>query len=199
MVLDTACGEQTDSRNKAVRLTANKLFAEPHLQGPIKSFAHQTLLKLTHVTSSVPSATSCMDQDSSSKADAGQAQPLGLQQPQEDLDQPQQELQQPQQDLPLPQQDLQQPQQDPSPQAATAGQHEHSSEADGTRLAGLYCALCTKDAKLLRDLLLVYGSAAEGCQRAIESVAAGRSGPLMHALPQSIAMGRPCLFVYARS
>ena len=119
MVLEAACGEQVDSRNKAVRLTANKLFSEPHLQPPIHAFAHQMLSKLaaTHV------APACSH----------------------------------------------------PPANPSAPQRQYDSEGDGVRFSELYCALCTKDQKLLRELLRVYGVAGQGCQKAVEGIASGLS------------------------
>ena len=117
MVLQAACGEQVDSRNKAVRLTANKLFSERHLQPPIQTFAQQMLSKLT-LKKEVPPTT-----------------------------------------------------ENPAPVSGVHCQHE--SEEEGSRYSELYCALCTKDPKLLRELLRVYGVAAAGCQKAIEGVSSG--------------------------
>ena len=118
MVLQAACGEQVDSRNKAVRLTANKLFSERHLQPPIQTFAQQMLSKLT-VKKEVSPTTE-------------------------------------------------------NPTPTSGAQCQHESEEEGSRYSELYCALCTKDPKLLRELLRVYGMAAAGCQRAIEGVSSGK-------------------------
>lgn len=117
MVLQAACGEQVDSRNKAVRLTANKLFSERHLQPPIRTFAQQMLSKLT-LKQEIPPTTE-------------------------------------------------------TPTPISGSQCQHESEEEGSRYSELYCALCTKDPKLLRELLRVYGVAAAGCQRAIEGVSSG--------------------------
>lgn len=118
MVLEAACGEQVDARNKAVRLTANKLFSERHLQPPIQAFAQQMLSRLI-IKAEISDSTS------------------GL------------------------------------PLSVAASKQQYESEEDGSRFSELYCALCTKNPKLLRELLQVYGGAAPGCQKAIEGVASG--------------------------
>lgn len=118
MVLQAACGQQVDSRNKAVRLTANKLFSERHLQPPIQAFAQQMLAQLSVKTETTTSSIAVAPTDSA---------------------------------------------------------QQYISEEDGSRFSELYCALCTKDPKLLRQLLRVYGGAAPGCQKAVEGVASGLS------------------------
>ncbi|DBA78475.1 TPA: hypothetical protein ACH3X2_007965 [Trebouxia sp. C0005] len=147
VVLDAASGDQADTRNKAVRLIANKLFAQPQLQDSIEKFARCMLFCLTTTS---PSAAATADDPALSTVKAEQPQ-----------------LQNPQATAATPT--------EPSsePQAASQQQLQHQSEEEGTRLSGLYCALCTKKQPLLRDLLSVYGRAADGCKEAIEAVAAG--------------------------
>ncbi|DBB00785.1 TPA: hypothetical protein ACH3X1_000717 [Trebouxia sp. C0004] len=144
VVLDAASGNQADTRNKAVRLIANKLFAQPQLQDSIEKFACRMLFRLT---TTPPSS-----------ADAPVLGVVKTEQPQ---------LQTPQATAAT----STEPSSDP--QASSQQQLQHQSEEEGTRLSGLYCALCTKKQPLLRDLLLVYGRAADGCKGAIEAVAAG--------------------------
>ena len=158
VVLDAASGSQADTRNKAVRLIANKLFAQPQLQDTIATFARQMLFKLTATaataaTAAAPPTTAILDAEQARETplprDPSAAAPAS--------------------------------QVDPSPTSQQQQQqHQYQSEEDGTRFAGLFCALCTKQQTLLRDLLLVYGRAAEGSQAAIEAVAAG-IGPLLTA------------------
>lgn len=156
MVLDAASGTHADTRNKAVRLIANKLFAQPQLQDSIAAFAHSMLFKLTATapTSGHPPATT----DATDPAVHSAEQP-GVAPPQQD----------PVAAAATPSDPS------PTPQLAPSSQQqlEYQSEEDGTRFAGLYCALCTKNQTLLRDLLLVYGQAADGCKAAMEAVAAG--------------------------
>lgn len=161
VVLDAASGDQADTRNKAVRLIANKLFAQPQLQDSIEKFARRMLFCLTTTS---PSAAATADDPALSTVKAEQPQ-----------------LQNPQATAATPT--------EPSsePQAASQQQLQHQSEEEGTRLSGLYCALCTKKQPLLRDLLSVYGRAADGCKEAIEAVAAGKLSSVTHALELSHA------------
>ena len=164
-MLDAASGPHADTRNKAVRLIANKLFAQPQLQDSIAAHARTMLFKLTATasTAAIPAATAVQSADLA--VDAEQPSTMLLQQsaqasssnPPAPSDPP-----------PLPQ-----PTPSSSQQQQQQQQHQYHSEEDGTRFAGLYCALCTKQQALLRDLLLVYGRAAEGSRAAIEAVAAG--------------------------
>ena len=149
MVLDAASGSHADTRNKAVRLIANKLFGQPQLQASIETFARQMLLKLTTMApapaATVDPAGAAVVADTAAVgaavvADAAAAVPEAK--PVDARQQPQQQMQ-------------------------------HQSAADGARFSGLYCALCTKKQTLLRGLLTVYGQAAEGSRAAIEAVAAG--------------------------
>lgn len=162
VVLDAASGDQADTRNKAVRLIANKLFAQPQLQDSIEKFARRMLFLLI---TTIPSAAATAD-----------APALGIVK----AEQPQ--LQTPQATAATPTEPVS------DPQAASQQQLQHQSEEEGTRLAGLYCALCTKRQPLLRDLLSVYGRAADGCKTAIEAVAAGKLFCMMHALKLSHAL-----------
>lgn len=150
VVLDAAAGNQADTRNKAVRLIANKLFAQPQLQDSIESFAHQMLFRLTATAPAAAAATADAGATTPSIADAGQ--PGGVLPPPETTATAATPA-------------------DPSPEPQE--QLQCQSEEDGTRFSGLYCALCTKKQALLRDLLLVYGRAAAGSKAAIEAVAAG--------------------------
>jgi len=138
VVLDAASGDQADTRNKAVRLIANKLFAQPQLQDSIEKFARHMLFLLTTTS---PSAAATAD-----------APALGI------VKAEQPPLQTPQATATTPSEPS------PEPQAASQQQLQHQSEEEGTRLSGLYCALCTKKQPLLRDLLSVYGRAADGCK-----------------------------------
>lgn len=148
VVLNAASGAHADTRNKAVRLIANKLFAQPQLQETIAAFARQMLFKLA------ATAATAVAHGTSSLSPEQQAGAPPSQDPSTT------------------------PQGDPAPlsQAPSAAQqqHQYASEEDGTRFAGLFCALCTKQQTLLRDLLLVYGRAAAGTKSAIEAVAAGK-------------------------
>jgi hypothetical protein len=161
VVLDAASGDQADTRNKAVRLIANKLFAQPQLQDSIEKFARHMLFLLTTTS---PSAAATAD-----------APALGI------VKAEQPPLQTPQATATTPSEPS------PEPQAASQQQLQHQSEEEGTRLSGLYCALCTKKQPLLRDLLSVYGRAADGCKGAIEAVAAGMHASVAHALQLSDA------------
>lgn len=159
VVLDAASGTHADTRNKAVRLIANKLFAQPQLQGSIAAFARQMLFKLiaTAPTSTSPPATAGAPSATVLSAEPGIAPP--------------------QQQVPTP---AATPSDPPSalPQPSVSSSQQElqlQSEEDGTRFAGLYCALCTKQQTLLRELLLVYGQAAEGVKAAIEAVATGNA------------------------
>jgi len=156
VVLDAASGDQADTRNKAVRLIANKLFAQTQLQDSIEKFARHMLFRLTATS---PSAAA--------SADAPALSIVKVEQP---------PLQTPQATAATPTE----PSSDP--QAPSQQQLQHQSEEEGTRLSGLYCALCTKKQPLLRDLLLVYGRAADGCKAAIEAVAAGKHASVTNAL-----------------
>ena len=151
MVLDAAAGDQADTRNKAVRLIANKLFVQPHLQDSIESFARQLLFRLT---ATAPAAVAATADDPTSTPSVGSAQQHGIMPA----------LQTTTATAATPSDPSQEPQE----------QLQYQTEEDGTRFSGLYCALCTKKQGLLRDLLLVYGRAAAGSKAAIESVAAGR-------------------------
>ena len=153
VVLNAASGSHADTRNKAVRLIANKLFAQPQLQETIAAFARQMLFKLT-ATAAAP--------DASALAVLSAEQPGGMPPPQDPSATPP-----PLQGDPIP------TSQPPSAPQQHQQQHQYQSEEDGTRFAGLFCALCTKQQALLRDLLLVYGRAAEGSKAAIEAVAPG--------------------------
>ena len=166
VVLNAASGSHADTRNKAVRLIANKLFAQSQLQGTIAAFARQMLFKLTATAAaSDASATAVIDAE----------QPGGMPPPHDSSATP-----------PVSQGDLA-----PIPQPPSAPQqhqqHQYQSEEDGTRFAGLFCALCTKQQTLLRDLLLVYGRAAEGSKAAIEAVAAGNDCSLCMDFYQGVA------------
>lgn len=153
MVLDAAAGEQADTRNKAVRLIANKLFAQPQLQDSIESFAHQMLFRLTATIPAAAAAAATADAGATTPSVAGTGQPGGVLPPLETITAT----------AATPA--------DPSPEPQE--QLQCQSEEEGTRFSGLYCALCTKKQALLRDLLLVYGRAAAGSKAAIEAVAAG--------------------------
>ena len=168
VVLDAASGDQADTRNKAVRLIANKLFAQPQLQESIEKFARHML---HHLTTTTPSAAAT--------ADAAALSIVKAEQP---------PLQTPQATAATPTETVS------DPQAASQQQLQYQSEEDGTRLSGLYCALCTKKQPLLRDLLSVYGRAAAGCKTAIEAVAAGKYATVSHALKLSNALY--CLIVF---
>lgn len=153
VVLNAASGSHADTRNKAVRLIANKLFAQPQLQDTIAAFARQMLFKLTATAATAATADAPSTSGLSPEQRAG-VPPSG----------------DPSTHPPA-------SQGDPAPvsQAPSAPQqHQYASEEDGTRFAGLFCALCTKQQTLLRDLLLVYGRAATGSKAAIEAVAAGK-------------------------
>lgn len=147
VVLDAASGNQADTRNKAVRLIANKLFAQPQLQDSIEKFARRMLFCL--ITTSPSDAAT---------ADAPALDIVKVEQP---------PLQTPQATAATPTEPTS------DPQSSSQQQLQHQSEEEGIRLSGLYCALCTKKQPLLRDLLSVYGRAADGCKGAIEAVAAG--------------------------
>ncbi len=162
VVLDAASGDQADTRNKAVRLIANKLFAQPQLQDSIEKFARRMLFLLTDTSPS-----------SSATADAPALSIVKTEQP------PLQTAQATTATPTAPSSD---------PQAASQQQLQHQSEEEGTRLSGLYCALCTKKQPLLRDLLSVYGRAADGCKGAIEAVAAGKLSFVTYALELSHAL-----------
>ena len=148
VVLNAASGSHGDTRNKAVRLIANKLFAQPQLQDTIAAFARQLLFKLT------ATATTAAATDASATAVVSADQPGGLPPPQDPSQGDPHATPQP-------------------PSAPQQEQHQHQSEEDGTRFAGLFCALCTKQQTLLQDLLTVYGRASGGSKAAIEAVAAG--------------------------
>ena len=168
VVLDAASGSHADTRNKAVRLIANKLFAQPQLQDTIAAFARQMLFKLTATAATSATAATAVATGASDTA------ALGAKQPQD-----------PSAALPASQGDPTPTSQPPSaPQQHQ--QHQYQSEEDGTRFAGLFCALCTKQQTLLRDLLLVYGRAAEGSKAAIEAVAAGNDCSHCMALYQGV-------------
>ena len=166
VVLDAASGSHSDTRNKAVRLIANKLFAQPQLQDTIAAFARQMLFKLTATAAAT---------DASATAALGSEQPGGLP-----------PLHDPSATLPASQGDPTPTSQPPS-EPQQHQQHQYQSEEDGTRFAGLFCALCTKQQTLLRDLLLVYGRAAEGSKAAIEAVAAGNDCSLCTDFYQGVA------------
>lgn len=152
VVLDAASGSHADTRNKAVRLIANKLFAQPQLQDTIAAFARQMLFKLA-ATATTADAT-----NASTTAVVSAEQPTDMLLPHDPSSDAAASLGHP----------------SPVPQAPPLSQeHQYQSEEDGTRFAGLFCALCTKQQTLLRDLLLVYGQASEGSKSAIEAVAAG--------------------------
>lgn len=153
MVLEAASGSHADTRNKAVRLIANKLFAQPQLQETIAAFARQMLFKLTATAATT---------DVSTKVTLSAEQPTDTSLPKNPAPTA---AATPGDPPPL-------PQAPPSPQQQQQ-LHQYQSEEDGTRFAGLFCALCTKQQTLLRDLLVVYGRASEGSKAAIEAVAAG--------------------------
>ena len=150
-MLDAASGNHADTRNKAVRLIANKLFAQPQLQDSIQSFARQMLFQLL-ATALAAAATA----EATIPAALSTEQPH-VQDPLTSTATPNEPPSDPQITLPLQQ------------------QLQYQSEEEGTQFSGLYCALCTKKQTLLRDLLLVYGKVAEGCKVAIEAVSAGIS------------------------
>lgn len=165
VVLDAASGSHADTRNKAVRLIANKLFAQPQLQDTIAAFARQMLFKLAATAGIAATAAAT---DASTTAVVSAEQPTDMPLPQD-----------PSSDAPASLRDPSTVSQAPP----SSEQHQYQSEEDGTRFAGLFCALCTKQQTLLRDLLLVYGRASEGSKSAIEAVAAG-TDPCFDAMRQ---------------
>ena len=161
VVLGAASGTHADTRNKAVRLIANKLFAQPQLQDSIAAFARQMLFKLvaTVPASTSPSATAGASSAAVLSAEPGTVPPL----------------QQVSTTAATPSDPPSAPPQPAASSSSPQQELQFQSEEDGTRFAGLYCALCTKQQALLRDLLLVYGQAAEGVKAAIEAVATGNA------------------------
>ena len=166
VVLDAASGEHADTRNKAVRLIANKLFAQPQLQDSIESFARQMLFRLT---ATAPAAAATAEAPPPAASSLGQSL---LPTPATTATAPSPAILSTDQSLPLA---LPAPTTTPTdPQPSSSQQQlQYQSEEEGTQFSGLYCALCTKKQALLQDLLLVYGRAAEDCKSAIEAVAAG--------------------------
>jgi len=161
VVLDAASGDQADTRNKAVRLIANKLFAQPQLQDSIEKFARRMLFLLTDTSPS-----------SSATADAPALSIVKTEQP---------PLQTPQATAATPTA----PSSDP--QAASQQQLQHQSEEEGTRLSGLYCALHQETA-FVTGLTVSVWQGGRRLQGAIEAVAAGKLSFVTYALELSHAL-----------
>ena len=175
MVLTAASGSHADTRNKAVRLIANKLFAQPQLQDTIAAFARQMLFKLTATAATAAAAAAT---GASATAVVSAEQPGELPPPKDSSATPSASQGDP---APMPQ---------PPSAPQQHQQHQFQSEEDGTRFAGLFCALCTKQQTLLQDLFLVFGRASGGSRVAIEAVAAGNDCPLHSAFHAGVSLAQ---------
>ena len=135
MVLAACASPMADTRSKAVRLVANRLFPDVSMGPQIELAARQRLdeLIVVHGTAGEPLAENSA---------------APLQQQQQQLEQQQQDVEQ------RPSDDLQQ---ETGAEGEELPQQTGPSDAEAAQLCALYCALCTKKHSLLRHLFEVYG------------------------------------------
>lgn len=174
LVLDSCCAAAPDTRSKAVRLVANRLFPEAGMAEQIESTARQRLDAL--LPAPPPAATSQGHEpggeDVEMATEATEAAPAGVPgldrsekpPPQRELEQEGQQKQDgnAQSNQP-PQPDLQQqaePAGAPQPLEEPPPEADGPSDVEAAQLCALYCALCTKKHSLLRRLFEVYGQTA---------------------------------------
>ena len=132
MVLAACASPMADTRSKAVRLVANRLFPDVSMGPQIELAARQRLdeLIVVHDAAGEPLA------ENSSVPVQQQEQPQDVEQRQNDGLQQEAEAGAEGEEVPQP----------PGP-----------SDAEAAQLCALYCALCTKKHSLLRHLFEVYG------------------------------------------
>jgi symplekin len=174
LVLDSCCAAASDTRSKAVRLVANRLFPEAGMAQQIEHTARQRLDALLPAMpaeaalrgqapaggateTKIEAAEEAFTAASAHESSDGQR----LQHDSEQHEQQKQDAtlqsSQPQQLQPS------ELQQQAEHAAATEAEGEPPSETDGpsdveaAQLCALYCALCTKKHSLLRRLFEVYG------------------------------------------
>jgi symplekin len=161
LVLDACCSPISDTRSKAVRLVANRLFPDPGMAHQIEQAARQRLDAMLPSTTPAaaaelvavkaeqpspeetqatlpasPSAQAAAAQRKGESADAGSSE----QQPSQTAQDGAQQVEQPQR----------------IGEDGTEVQAAGPSDTDAAQLCALYCALCTKKHSLLRHLFEVY-------------------------------------------
>lgn len=127
LVLDACAAPTSDTRSKAVRLVANRLFSDPGMAPQIEQSARQRLDAM--LVPAAPPAAAASESEATAGGQTAGGSPVDVHQPaaaEEDV-----EVEAP----------------------APAG----PSDVEAAQLCALYCALCTKKHSLLRHLFEVYG------------------------------------------